>query len=71
MRVWKNRPSNVVKRPTCVTCGEVMSLACLEPYTIGEVLWEDWIFDCDCGRIEKRPKKVAQNAPILHVLPPP
>ena len=68
MRLWRNRPANAIKRPTCVACGEVMSLARLEPYTIGEVLWEEWIFDCDCGRVEKRPRKVAQSELILTIV---
>jgi hypothetical protein len=62
MLVWESPPT-AVKRPICVACGEVMSLARIEPYTIGNTWWEDWIFECDCGNVAKRSKKLAAAAP--------
>jgi hypothetical protein len=39
-----------------------MSLARIEPYTIGNAWWEDWIFECDCGKAAKRSKKLVVAA---------
>ncbi len=35
-----------------------MSLARIEPYTIGEAWYEDRMFECHCGRVVKKTKKL-------------
>ena len=35
------------------------SLPLVEPYAIGDSFWEEWIFECDCGTVAKRPRRVS------------
>src|SRR6266567_3375491 len=58
MAVRESPSSGAVKRPSCEACGEAMSLARIEPYTIGEAWYEDWMFECHCGRVVKKTKKL-------------
>jgi hypothetical protein len=58
MAVRESPSSTAVKLPSCEACGEVMSLARIEPYTIGEAWYEDWMFECHCGRAVKKTKKL-------------
>ena len=51
--------NELVQAPTCNVCREKTSLSTIEPYAIGDSFWEEWVFECDCGTVAKRPRRLS------------